>query len=112
MKRRLALCVVLAAAAACSALPATGDGIVALEIRFSPPLTLRLGQTLTLPARAVNQQGDSVAAEIRWGTPDTAAVAVDSVTGAILARLGTGTARVQAHVGTLHSDLISITLQP
>ncbi|MES2304141.1 MAG: hypothetical protein V4558_01465 [Gemmatimonadota bacterium] len=110
--RRVALLLALGALAACSALPVTGDGVVALEISYTQPLVLRLGQTLTLPVRAVNQQGDSVAAEIRWQTPDTTAISVDSVSGAILARVGTGTARVQARVGTLHSDLISITLQP
>ncbi|MES2124756.1 MAG: hypothetical protein V4503_08745 [Gemmatimonadota bacterium] len=106
------LCGLLIGVAACSALPVSGDGIVALELRTKPPVTLKLGESLTLQARALSQQGDSVAADVRWLTPDTTAVALDSITGVVRALVGTGTARVQAHVGTLRSDLLSITLQP
>lgn len=109
---RTGLVLLLIGVAACSALPVSGDGIVALEIRTRPPVTIKLGESLTLQARALNQQGDSVAADVRWLTPDTTAVALDSITGVARALLGTGTVRVQAHVGTLRSDLLSITLQP
>ena len=102
----------MASVAACSALPVTGDGIVALEIRTKPPVTIRLGASLTLRARALNLQGDSVSADIRWLTADTAAVALDSITGVVVARVASGTARVQAHVGTLRSDLLTIALLP
>lgn len=102
----------LALITACSSLPSSGDGIVALEIRYTPPLTLKQGASLTLPARALNQQGEAVAAEIRWSTPDTLALTVDSVSGLITARVGTGSGRVQARVGTLRSDLLVIALQP
>ncbi len=102
----------LGLAAACSKLPSTGDGIVALELRTPASLTLKLGDSLTLRARALNQQGDSVAADILWQTADTAAITVDPVRGVVRARLGTGVGRVQASVGTLRSDLIRITLLP
>lgn len=111
MKTLLVLAL-LGIVAACSSLPATGDGIVALELRTPVPLALRRGDSLTLRARALNQHGDSVAADIRWQTPDTASLRVDSMRGVVTAKLGTGTARVQASVGTLRSSLISITLQP
>jgi|CXWL01.1.fsa_nt_gi hypothetical protein len=97
---------------ACSALPADGDGVVAIELRTQSPLSLALGQQVTLRARALNQQGDSVASVLRWYTADTALLLLDSMTGQLEGRAPTGTARVQAAVGTLRSDPISITLLP
>jgi hypothetical protein len=110
--KALAMILLVGVAAGCSKLPTSGDGIVALEIRSPTALTLKLGDSLTFSARALNQQGDSVAADILWQTPDTARITVDPVRGVVHARVGTGTGRVQASVGTLHSDLITITLQP
>jgi hypothetical protein len=96
----------------CSALPVDGDGVVALEIRTPSPVTLQQGQQLILRARALNLQGDSVPSLIRWRTADTAAITLDSLSGIVEARVGTGTARVQAAVGTLRSDPLTITLVP
>ncbi len=99
--------------AACSSLPTTGDGIVALEVQIPSSLTLHLGDSVTLHARALNQQGDSVAADvIRWFTADTAAVTVDSIRGVVTARLATGSARIQAAVGSLRSNPITLLLAP
>lgn len=98
--------------AGCSSLPTTGNGIVAIEVQTPTSLTLRLGDSVTLHARAFNQQGDSVAADIRWYTVDTAAVTVDSIRGVVTARQSTGTARVQASFGTLHSDPLTLLLAP
>ena len=98
--------------AGCSKLPTTTDGVVAIEIRVPASLTLRLGDSVTLQARALNQQGDSVAGVIRWFTVDTAAVTVDSVRGVVTPRLGSGSARVQASVGSLHSDPLVLLLAP
>ena len=98
--------------AGCSKLPTTTDGVVSIEIRVPPSLTLRLGDSLTLHAIARNQQGDSVAGVIRWFTVDTAAVTVDSVLGVVKPRLGSGSARVQASVGSLHSDPLVLLLAP
>jgi hypothetical protein len=98
--------------AGCSSLPTTGNGIVAIEVRTPTSLTLRLGDSLTLQARALNQSGDSVAADIRWFTVDTAAVTVDSIRGVVTARQPTGTARIQASFGTLHSDPLTLLLAP
>ncbi|MBL0180102.1 MAG: hypothetical protein IPP98_13420 [Gemmatimonadetes bacterium] len=100
------------ALAACSALPADSDGVVAIEVRTQSPVPLPLGQQVTLRARALNQQGDSVPSVIRWYTADTALLVLDSTTGVLSGRAATGTARVQAAVGTLRSDPISITLLP
>jgi len=96
----------------CSALPADSDGIVALEIRTQSPVSLPVGQQVILRARALDINGDSVPALIRWRTADTAAVILDSLSGIIEGRLPSGQARVQAAVGSLRSDPITITLLP
>lgn len=96
----------------CSTLPADSDGVVALEIRTQGPVSLPLGQQVILRARALDLNGDSVPALIRWRTADTAAVILDSLSGIIEGRLPSGQARVQAAVGTLRSDPITITLLP
>ena len=103
---------VLAAIVGCSTLPADGDGIVALQIRTQSPLSLHQGQQAILRARALDQQGDSVPALIRWYTADTASLTLDSLSGIVVARKPSGSAKVQAAVGTLRSDPITITLLP
>lgn len=101
----------IAAAAACGSLPDQGGGVVALEVAGSPTATLIVGQSLTLHARALDIQGDSVAADVFWRTPDTALVSLDTAGGVVVARTNRGTARVQARVGTLLSNVVSITLR-
>lgn len=107
--KRLAL-LVIAGAAACGSVPDLGGGIVALEVRTPDTLRLAVGATLTLHARALDLQGDSVAADIFWRTPDTALVTLDTVRGTIVARTNTGVARIQARVSSLVSNIIQITL--
>jgi hypothetical protein len=98
--------------AACSNLPTTGDGVVAIEVQVPSSLVLHLGDSIMLHARALNQQGDSVAADLRWYTPDTAAVSVDSIRGVVTARQASGSARIQAAVGNLRSDPLMLLLAP
>lgn len=99
--------------AGCSKLPTAGNGVVAIEVQIPSSLTLRMGDSLTLHARALNQQGDSVASDvIRWFTVDTAAVTVDSIRGVVTARRPTGTARIQASAGTLRSNPLTLLLAP
>lgn len=109
MIRRAAL-LALAMTAACGSLPDQGNGVVALEIRI-PDSTLAVNHSLTLHARAVNLQGDSVDATIFWRTPDTTLISLDSVTGVVVALVNSGSARVQARTGTLVSDILSIGLR-
>ena len=98
---------------ACASLPDTGDGIVALEIRLADTAkNLVIGDSLTLHARALNQAGDSVEALVRWRTPDTLLVSLDSVSGVVVALASSGAARIQAHTGTLYSNPVLITLHP
>ena len=104
--RTLALLVV----AACGSLPDAGDGVVALQLLPPDPLSVTIGHPVTLRARAVDIHGDSVAATIFWRTPDTTFVTLDSVRGVLTGR-AVGTARVQARVGTLVSDILTFTVQ-
>lgn len=68
------------------------------------------GDTLVARAVALNGRGDSVAAPIVWNTLDTI-VAVDSLTGVIVARYP-GTGQIEARTGSLRSNPISITVFP
>lgn len=110
--RAIAAGLALISLAGCSSLPVDGDGIVALQIRTQSPLSLHQGQQALLRARALDQQGDSVPALIRWHTADTASLTLDSLSGIVVARKPSGSAKVQAAVGTLRSDPITITLLP
>jgi hypothetical protein len=96
--------------AACSDLPVTGDGVVLLEVTTPPSLTLRQGDSITLAARALDQQGEEVAAAVTWATPDTTITV--SETGVVTAVTASGTGRVQASVGTLRSNILTFSLQP
>ena len=119
MNRAVALAAIFFAAA-CSSLPDAGNGIVGLQIRLpdtangsgctsSSSCTLVQGASLTLAAHAINLQGDSVAAMILWITFDTTFVSLDSLHGIVTAKRDTtGSAQVQATVGTLRSDPITI----
>jgi hypothetical protein len=97
-----------AAALGCSGLDEGEAGIVALEIRVPDPPVIEIGETLQLSARPLDKDGDSVAATVIWRTPDTTAT-VDSTTG-LVTGVAAGTARVQATVGSLASDLVSLTV--
>ncbi len=72
---------------------------------------VELNDTLTPSARALNGRGDSVAAAIRWEALDTAVVALlDSTTGESLGKT-VGTGRLQARVGRLRTNPLSVTVQ-
>lgn len=103
----------LLAALACSDLAGDSSTPITLEVR-SPVGTgalafVEIGDTVQFTARALNQAGDSVAADIRWRTPDTTLLAVDSLTGAVTGK-APGPARVQARTGNLVSDFLSVTV--
>lgn len=111
MRRLTAGLVLLGAVAGCGNLPTGDDGVVALELTVPTTLTLVEGQSVQLSARALDRNGEVVsAATITWRTPDTTVV-VDAATGLVTAVTGTGTGRVQAATGSLHSDIVTFTLQ-
>jgi hypothetical protein len=84
--------------------------VVALDIFPLPDSgRIEVGGTLRPHARALDGQGDSVAATITWATLDTAILSVDSGTGATLGKAA-GNGRIQAHAGNLRSNPLSITV--
>ncbi len=105
---RRALPLLAAAALACSNITDVGNGIVALEVKVPARLEVEVGDTLQLSARALDRNGDSVAAEITWATPDTT-LSVVPATGRV-SGLAPGSGRVQATQGTLVSDFLTFTV--
>ena len=98
MSQRPLMVAAVLAAAACSSLGDSGTP-VAIEFLVPIPAAVDIGDTIQLHARVLDTNGDSVAAPIRWSTPDTN-VHVDSVTGKFWATSGT-TGRVQPRSGSL-----------
>ena len=94
----------LLALVACSSLNEIAGGIVALEVQLPIPAYIEPNDTIQLRARALDAQGDSVAATITWATPDTT-LTIDSITGQVATTLISGSGRVQARVGSLRSDI-------
>lgn len=92
----------------CSSL-GEGDSVVSLEIRTPQPAVVEQHDTIHLRARALNLQGDSVAAVITWTAADT----LVQVTGAdsLTTEFTSGTGRAQARSGSLRSDLVSFTVR-
>ena len=100
MTRRLLAAVALILAA-CSSL-GEGNGAVSIEIFVPSPASVEVGDTITMRARLLDINGDSIAGTIRWRTPDTAAVWIDSITGRFTGRsTATSTGRIQASSGSL-----------
>jgi len=92
--------------AACSDLSGTAGGVVALELRLPTPPVVEQHDTLVLVARALDGNGNQVAADIFWRSPDSNLV-VDS-TGLVTTDSSSGTGRIQAHTGSLLSDLVQL----
>jgi len=93
---------------ACGSLEPDFDRVVAIDVAV--PDSLEQLDTLRPRARALDGRGDSVAATILWATFDTALLAVvNETTGVMVGRKPSATpARIQARVGTLPSNPISI----
>ena len=93
---------VLAAAAvilvACSSL-GEGNGAVSIEIFVPSPASVEVGDTITMRARLLDINGDSIAGTIRWRTPDTT-LTIDSINGRLSGLIAT-TGRIQAVSGSL-----------
>jgi len=97
------------ALAACSDLSSSDDTVVALQVTSPPGAVVEVGDTVTYSAVALNRNGDAIAATIRWSTPDTATIAVDSLSGVVLGRKP-GPGRVQATSDGLVSPLNILTV--
>lgn len=97
------------ALAACSDLSSSDETVVALQVTSPPGSTVEVGDTVTYTVVALNRNGDSIAATIRWSTPDTAILAVDSLSGVVLGKKP-GPGRVQAISDGLVSPLNILTV--
>ncbi|MEO8199278.1 MAG: hypothetical protein ABI679_02045 [Gemmatimonadota bacterium] len=101
---------------ACSNLAGDSDTPIQIEIRTpaGPPIPppIEIGDTIQLLATAFNQSGDTVPATFRWLTPDTAFIAVDSLTGRITGKKIVTSARIQVRSGSLLSDLVPFAVVP
>jgi hypothetical protein len=94
--------------AGCSNLSTNESGIAGLEIRVPRPAAVEVGQTIQLHARALDEQGDSIAATVRWITPDTTITLTPD--GKLTGRTGGSTAQVQAQSANIVSDFVSFTV--
>lgn len=95
--------------AACSDLSSSDETVVALQVTSPPGSAVEVGDTVTYSAVALNRNGDPIAATIRWSTPDTATLAVDSLSGVALGKKP-GQGRVQATSDGLVSPLNILTV--
>jgi hypothetical protein len=95
--------------AACSDLGSSDDTVIALEVTSPPGAVVEAGDTVQYTAVALNRNGDPIPAPIRWATPDTAIIAVDSLSGVVLGRKP-GQGRVQATSDSLVSPLNILTV--
>ncbi len=93
----------------CGNLSEGENGVVALEVLLPSPPVVEPGDTVQLRARALNAEGDSVAADIVWISPDST-ISVDS-SGLLTTDTTGGSGRVQAQVGGLRSNLESFTIR-
>ena len=96
--KRLLVGSAVVAAAACSSL-GEGNGAVSIEIFVPNPASVEVGDTITMRARLLDLNGDSIAGTIRWRTPDTT-LAIDSTNGRLTGLFAT-TGRIQAVSGSL-----------
>ena len=89
----------------CSGLDEGEAGVVGIEVRVPGPDTVEVGESIQLAARPLNKDGDSVGTPVAWRSADTAAT-IDAATG-VLTGVSVGSARIQAAVGALGSELIT-----
>jgi hypothetical protein len=99
----------LGAAAACRALSPDFNAIIAIEVTLPDSGRVEVGDTLRPRARALDGRGDSTAADFVWTALDTTIDVVDSSTGATVG-VSAGTGRLQARVGNLRSNPVTVTV--
>ena len=95
MNRRVAA-FALCALAACSDVGSSPDSVIAIQVTPPPGGLVEVGDTVQYTAVTLNQNGDPIPAVVRWATPDTLNIALDSITGQVVGKVGGTQARVQA----------------
>lgn len=113
MRRGAGAALALAALAACSGATDIGNGVIAIELRPPAVKTIDFGDTARFGARALDKEGDSVAAEIVWVTPapDTTLI-LDERLGLITSAFPSARLRVQARLGNFFSGIDTIRVTP
>jgi hypothetical protein len=100
------------AAVACKSLSVDPKEVVALATTLPDSGRVEVNDTIHPRAVALNGDGDSIAATIYWARLDTTVLVVDSLTGATIGLIANQTGRIQARVGNLRSNPITITVLP
>ena len=98
------------ALAGCSELSSSDDSVIALQVTAPPGAVVERGDSVQYTAVALNRNGDPIPAPIRWATPDTANISVDSLSGVVFGKKAGTQARVQASSDGLVSSLNIITV--
>src|ERR1043165_8122068 len=68
---------------ACGSLPTTSEGVALLEIRPPADLTVIVGDSLRIGARALDREGNPLDVLIHWRTPDTT-ITVGDTSGVVI----------------------------
>ena len=109
MRARAAGLAILALAG-CSDLASNDDTVIAIQVTSPPGAIVEVGDTVQYTAVALNKNGDPIPTTITWSTPDTANIAVDSLTGEVIGLKGGTQGRVQANADGLVSPLNILTV--
>lgn len=91
----------------CSNLTEGAGGVVELQISVPAVTSLEVGELLQLSARALDRDGNPTNVPIDWRTSD-ATLTVDDT--GLITGVAPGAGQVQAFVGSLGSDRISLTV--
>jgi hypothetical protein len=110
--RRGARVALVLLAAACSNLNELADGVIALEVIPPNPSTIEFGDTARYVVRALDQNGDSVAADVRWVTPDTTLDIIDPIAGLVTGKYPDEPGRMQAQLDNLKTGFFTLTVEP
>jgi hypothetical protein len=93
----------------CSDLTEGAGGVVQLQVTLPQLLTIEIGETLALTARALDKDGNEVAFPVTWLAPDPT-LTVDAA--GVITGVSAGTGRVQAFAGNLPSAVVQFTVIP
>jgi hypothetical protein len=106
------LLLLLLASVACSNAGELADGIIALDVRPPRPGTVDFGDTARFIVVPLDENGDSVAADVVWRTPDDSVITIiDSALGLVVGDRPDVGGRVQAALGDYRTGLDSIKFQ-
>ena len=105
---RSGVAAVAALLGACGRLPTTSEGVALLEIRPPADLTITIGDSLRIGARALDRSGNPLDVPIHWRTPDTTVTVGD--TSGVVVGIFEGQGRIQAFVDQLVSDFVTVTV--